>query len=269
MNHDPMEDPTVGDLVALGSALALHSQVRAGATPYAVIPAGYTVHDLEHTLPAPMRKRGTISVDDEASFIELVNRHKTAATTIYAKVSPPAFVAVINDHSAETAGWRDHKIIWAAERSHEWKTWTGANKRGMKQVEFAQFIEDNLPDIVEPAGAEMLEISRTLEAKKKVNFASGIRLSNGQTELTYEEEIQGTAAKGKLQIPEAFVIGLPVLEGGARYAVSARLRYRIAEAQLLIWFDLERPHKVLEDAVQQARASIAEKVGLPIVLGSI
>lgn len=85
----------------------------------------------------------------------------------------------------------------------------------MQQAEFAEFIERNLPDIVEPVGADMLEISRSLQAKKKVSFASGIRLANGQTELTYEEDIQGTAAKGKLQIPEIFKIGIKVIEGGS------------------------------------------------------
>lgn len=269
MNPDHMEDPAVSDLVALGSALATHARVTDGAAPYAVIPDNYAVTDLEHTLPAPLRKRGTVFAADEASFIALVSRHKTSATMIYAQSSPPSFLAIINDHGAFDTGWRDFRISWPAQHAVEWKTWTGANRRAMKQAEFAQFIEDNLPDIVEPVGADMLEISRTLEAKKKVNFASGIRLSNGQTELTYEEEIQGTAAKGKLQIPEQFLIGIPVLEGGSRYAVKARLRYRIDNAQLLMWFDLERPHKVLEDAVQQARASVAEKTGVPIVMGSV
>lgn len=50
MNHEPMKDPTVADLIALGSALALHSQVRDGATPYAVIPAGYTAGFLAQRL---------------------------------------------------------------------------------------------------------------------------------------------------------------------------------------------------------------------------
>lgn len=264
-----MEDSTVRDLLALGAALSSATLIGPAGVPYVVVPKDFRVEDLERTLPAPVRKRGVVMAGDEAAFIELATRHKAAETLIYASMSPPSFTAVINDHGPDAAGWRDHKIVWPCSLSVEWKTWSVANKNAMKQAEFAQFIEDNLPDIVEPVGADMLEISRTLEAKKKVNFASGIRLANGQTELTYEEDIQGTAAKGKLQIPETFKIGIPVFDGGQRYAVTARLRYRIADANLLMWFDLERPHKVLEDAVQQVRASIAEKTGIAIVLGSI
>lgn len=264
-----MEDSTVRDLLNLGAALSSATFIGPAGVPYVVVPKDFKVEDLERTLPAPQRKRGVVTAGDEAAFIELTNRHKTATTLIYAQMSQPSFTAVINDHGPDGAGWRDHKIVWPCSLSVEWNTWSVANKKAMKQAEFAQFVEDNLPDIVQPTGADMLEISRTLEAKKKVNFASGIRLANGQTELTYEEEIQGTAAKGKLQIPEKFVLGIPVFEGGQRYKVTARLRYRIADATLVIWFDLERPHKVLEDAVQQVRASIAEKTSLTVVLGSI
>lgn len=269
MNRDILIDAKVRDLIELGAALGDHACVIPGATPYIVVPKDFKVEDLERTLPAPQRKRGVVTAGDEAAFIELTNRHKAAESLIYATMSPPRFTAILNDHGPDSAGWRDHQIVWPCSLSIEWNTWSAANKRAMKQAEFAQFIEDNLPDIVQPTCADMLEISRTLEAKKKVNFASGIRLANGQTELTYEEEIQGTAAKGKLQIPEKFVLGIPVFEGGQRYKVTARLRYRIADATLVIWFDLERPHKVLEDAVQQVRASIAEKTSLTVVLGSI
>lgn len=87
----------------------------------------------------------------------------------------------------------------------------------MNQADFARFIEDNAPDIASPPAADMIEISRSLEAKKKVNFASAIRLDNGKTEFTYEEDIEGTAAKGRLQVPQVFTIGIPVPEGGPKW----------------------------------------------------
>ena len=114
----------------------------------------------------------------------------------------------------------------------------------------------------------MLEISRTLEAKKKVNFASAIRLDNGQNQFTYEEEISGTAQKGQLQIPEEFTIGIPVLEGGASYAVDARLRYRIAEGgKLTMWFELIRAHKVVENAAAEVWSQIEAETGLKVFNG--
>lgn len=250
---------------ALGAALADHATID--GTPIAILPPGYQAKSLDDLLLAPTRKRGVISMLDADSFCRYVADQKTDATKIYGNQQIPSFKAVFNDHG-DAAGWRDHAVNYMCPLSVEWKLWLGANKRQMNQEAFAQFIEDNAPDCVSPDAATMIEISRTLEAKKKVNFASAIRLSNGESELSYEEEISGTASKGKLKVPETFSIGIAVLEGGPRYAVHARLRYRIADKGVLtLWFDLDRPHKVLEDAVKEVWATIQDTTGFPIFNG--
>lgn len=260
-----MDENNVTAAADLGAALSTPRIV--GDTSYVVVPSGFHVHDLESMLGAPTRKRGSIAYRDADSFCRAVADQVTGSTRLYGNQQAPSFTAVFNDHAAEP-GWRDHTATYACPLSVEWKTWTAANKRQMNQEQFAQFIEDNAPDCVSPDSATMIEISRTLEAKKKVNFASGIRLSNGQNELTYEEEISGTAGKGKISVPETFSIGIAVLEGGPRYAVHARLRYRIADKGVLtMWFDLDRPHKVLEDAVKEVWQHITDTTGLPIFNG--
>jgi len=240
-----------------------------GQTPLVVLPEGYHVHDLDHLLPTPDRKHGEVVLNDAASFIAYVDGEHTDATRLYGNLNPPRFKAVINDHG-EQPGWRDYVVKYACPLSVEWKTWTASSGKQMTQEGFAQFIEDNLPDIATPPAADMLEISRSLEAKKKVNFASGIRLSNGQNELVYEEQISGTASKGKLNVPEEFTIGIPVLEGGERYAVTARLRYRIGDGgKLSMWYELVRPHKIVEDAASAVWKHIEESTGFRIFNASI
>ena len=114
-----------------------------------------------------------------------------------------------------------------------------------------------------------LEEARTLEAKKKVNFASSLRLSDGSTQFTYEEDVQGSAQKGQLQVPEVFVLAIPVFENGDLWRVEAQLRYRIADGgKLTIWYELVRPHKVIETAVKELRATIATETGLPVLVGA-
>lgn len=224
--------------------------------PHVVVPVGYQLHDFESMMPSPRRLKGKRDLCDVKSFIALYNEFKTDSSKLYGMVTPPRFVGVLNDASAGNPGWADHRVEYSCPLTIEWQTWIAKNKQPMSQVDFAQFIEDNLPDLVE--GAQMLEVSRSLEATKKVNFASGIRLSDGQNQFTYEEEIQGTAAKGQMKVPETFGLGIPVFEGGDRYAVTARLRYRIDQnGRLVLWYDLERPHKILEDAVNGVWAEIA------------
>lgn len=253
-------------IIDLAAALSNAQKIGDSGIPYSVIPYGYEVHDLEKLLEIPARKRGQIALNDAQSFINYFIKHSEQGS-IYAEIDPPKFIAVLDDHKSSTPGWRGHIANYSCPLSKEWKIWTNSNKRVMKQSEFAQFIEDNLLDIVDPPGADMLEISRSLEAKKKVNFASAIRLSNGQTELTYEEEIQGTAAKGKLNIPELFSLGIPVLDGTDPYRVDARLRYRITDGSLVIWYDLLRPHKVLESAVMDVWVEIETKTEQKIFNG--
>lgn len=265
-------DKTFADTAAaLNAGMQLADTRTVNGHPFAILPPDCSVHDLESKLPAPLRKTGAVTLNDMGSFIAYVLAEKIAATRLYGSFTNPGFLAVFNDHHSVTEqspGWRDYRASYDCPLSVEWKTWTTGSGKQMTQEQFAQFIEDNLPDIANPPAADMLEISRSLEAKKKVNFASGIRLANGQNELTYEEQISGTAAKGKLSVPEMFTIGIPVLEGGIKYAVESRLRYRIADAgKLTMWFELVRPHKIVEDAALAVWQEIEQKTGLTVFNG--
>lgn len=264
-----MENPNETQ-TALQAGLALANIRQLGRHPLVVVPDDTAIHSLEKFLPAPLRKKGHTTLNDVGSFILLVNAEKKPSTRLYGNLINPLFHAVFNDHADGTEpGWQDHSAKYACPLSIEWKTWLAQSGRQMSQADFAAFIENNLPDIASPPAADMLEISRSLEAKKKVNFASGIRLSNGQNELTYEEEITGTAQKGKLSVPEIFTIGIPVLEGGARYQVEAKLRYRIADGgKLTMWFELVRPHKILEHAVTEVRVQIETATALLMLNGT-
>lgn len=251
-----------------GAALTEASRVEDTAAPYVLVPSEWRREDVEDTMQFPIRKRGLAKLRDVGSFVRYYKKHAGTAGEIYGDKQDGTFVAVFNGHTAGVAGWGDHRASYACPQSKEWLTWTGKSGRSMSQVDFAQFIEDNLPDIIEPAGADMLEVSRSLEATKKVQFAQSTRLNNGANELQYEETVAGTAAKGKLQIPETFTLGIKVFEGGEPYKVQARLRYRINENKtLLMWYELVRPHKIVEAAVNDVWKQIEEQAATVIFSG--
>lgn len=272
-------NPAKGDVqAALDAGLAMaRQQAVDDAHSFVVLPAGATVHSLEKQCLQPLRARGTVSLRDMRSFIAYIRERSNPvmelnSRRIYGVVTPkPSFRCVFNDHGvAPEAGWRDDIAMFDCPLSEEWQRWTTKNGVKMDQEAFAQHIEDNLPDIAEPTAADMLEVSRSLEAKKKVNFASGLRLSNGQTQFTYEEQVEGTAAKGRILVPEVFALGVPVFEGGDRYRLEARLRYRIADGgKLTMWYDLLRPHKIIEDATAFVWKSIEAELGCKVLNGGI
>lgn len=266
----------VGDVLrlALGASMARAEPRRVGSAdmPFIVIPDDHAIKSLEHTLEQPFRIRAKVELNDAASFIAYINKHKLEETALYGSMGDkPVFVGVIDDNAAGVAAWREHKATYACPLSHEWDTWNSSlhNGKAKTQVEFARFVEDNLLDIVEPSAAEVLAVSRTLEAKKAVSFSSGVRLDNGDVQFLYNEETKGTAGKGTIDVPERFTIAIPVFEGGDKYAIDARLRYRISDTgQLSMWYELERPHKVIEHATKEVWKAIAEGTSLTIINGN-
>lgn len=267
---------TVADVVALaatvGMAISEPKRVNTGDIPFVVIPNDHSVKKLEDTLLNPLRTRATVAINAADSFIAYINKHKTDATALYGLMGEkPSFLAIIDDNLNGIAAWREHQVRYACPLSPEWLIWTSKENNGKakSQVEFARFIEDNLLDIAEPTSAEMLVVSRTLEAKKSVEFKSGVRLDNGDVQFTFNEETKGTAGKGTIEVPERFGIAIPVFEGGDKYMVDARFRYRISNGgELTMWYELERPHKVIEHATKEVWAAIADGTGLPITNGN-
>jgi uncharacterized protein YfdQ (DUF2303 family) len=87
----------------------------------------------------------------------------------------------------------------------------------------------------------------------------------------YQEEVKGSVETkgGTMKVPDCFTLKLPVFLGGVVYQVDARLRYRINDGKLLIWYDLHRPHKVVEAATAAVTASIRKGIGEdPMYLGA-
>ncbi|MFZ7336918.1 DUF2303 family protein [Comamonas jiangduensis] len=274
------EVPT--ETAALAVLAACNQEVRkVGETPVLLAPQGFQSINLEKLLPAPTRKRGTVVLNDAESFIAVVNDQKTEATRMFSTVNPPTFTAVFNGVAAE-AGWGDHLAKYNAPLSPEWKIWTAIDGKAMGQVEVAQFLEANLVDVLHvpendpdkglmqsPDGSTLLEVCRTLEATKKVDFKSSVRLGDGSTQFTYNEDVQGSAKAGTLSVPEHFTIAVPVFENGDKWPLLVRFRYRIDSGVLKIWFELVRPHKIIEVAVKELREQIAKETALQVLNGAL
>lgn len=236
-----------------------------------------TVTPLEKFSANPLRKRATASFMDADSLSAYINAHKIAAQTVILgtfTIDGGKFVSVLDYHAqGETgaANWGQHVASFTPQVTPEWARWNANNDKLLPQVVFANFIEDNLPDIVSPASADLLEIVQDLVAKKSVNFRSSNRLSNGESALVYEEQIEssGTKNRAELKVPNTFTIFVAPFVGCEPVSIDARLRFRIEEnGRLSFSYILNRPHKVIEAAFKAMRQEIASKTGLPVLLGS-
>jgi uncharacterized protein YfdQ (DUF2303 family) len=266
-------------LASLAQALGKPFTVDQIKAPLALVPAGVSLEVLEQHLPAPVRTKQHLNVLDAETFIDYVKRFTTSATVVFCNgPNGRTFRVVFDYHQPDQPAWGSHTASYACPLTVEWGNWKQNDRKKMTQAEFAEFIEDNVKDVVTndqtpgaPTAADMLEISRTLQAQKNITFRQGTRLDNGQVQLTYNEEIDGRAGEtGQLRIPEQFYIGVKPFIGGEAFLVSARFRYRIVEGRLQVWYELVRPDKVLEEAYAAVRNTISEGINeVPMYEASI
>jgi uncharacterized protein YfdQ (DUF2303 family) len=244
-----------------------------GRTAHLVIPEGCKHVDLtpllEKASPEPQRKRGTVQFSELASFnLYVVDQGDPVHTYIYADADSRTLTAVLNDQvkGRAAAGWRDFRAVYTAELSREFATWQAHDRKVMEQEEFAIFLEDNIADIVDPAGETMLQVASSLQAKTEVQFASHKRLDNGQVQFLYNETTEARAAGGSLEVPREFALGVRLFKNGDGYRVRARLKYRLHSGKLKFWYELERPENAIEDAFK-AYIDQAREHGFTVLLG--
>lgn len=263
----------VKQLVDLGRAAA---DVRTiGNTPLVVIPNDHKVVPLREYVnnsdaERPLRKQGTVKVLDSGSFCEYYSLFSDEHSRVFADETVSKVLAVLDYHGAgeNAPRWGAHRVELVLRHSEEWKAWESFDGQRKSQMEFAEFLEDNAPDIVTPDAATMLEVARDLRAKTDVDFGSAVRMSNGSVQFKYTEQVKSTYGAGNVDVPEQFVISIPVYLGCDRVRITARLRHRINSGKLTFWYDLLRSDVVKRDAFLAIRKSIADTLHISVINGS-
>lgn len=250
------------------------------------IPDGYrlaTDAELEALQNAPYRKKGHASFKAADSFVLYVNKHKQPESLLYAQVNahnhqnPLVITAVFNDHqngvlNDSRAGWKDFTAGLTPQASHEWMTWTKCDGQRMSQFQFAQFIEDNIKDVASedgyPTGTEMLKMAVQFELSQDKRIKSAIRIQSGGTNIEYVDN-DDAATVERMQAFDKFMLGIPVFWQGQAYYLEAKLRYRVREGVLSLWYDLVRSDLVVDDAVRQILSDVESKTEVPVLYGEV
>lgn len=238
-----------------------------GKIPAALVPEGFKLSllpELEKHLPCPLRKKGNRQLDDAESFIFYAKEHGTPETCrIYLRADFPR-------------GEIEFTATYAPKKSEEWKRWTSQNRTALLQAEFASFLEDNLADIAPPSaekpklpnGSQMLALALNFQATSEKSFKSQTRLQSGGVELEYIDR-EDDATRGKMETFERFELGLAPLFNGSAYRLEARLKYRVRDQKLSVWYELIRPDKVLEAATKDLVELIKNETGFPVLMGQL
>jgi uncharacterized protein YfdQ (DUF2303 family) len=234
------------------------------------------VISMERFADAPYRRRGLVLFDEPDSFSAYVNEFKDPAETrIYASLAGRVAVAVINDDDATmpvtTGAWRDHRAELRVRATPEWERWRKLDGRLQSQTDFAEHLELNLPDIVEPVAADLVEIARSFTASTDVQFRSAVNLQSGETRFAYDENTvaKATGSGGStIDIPRIFKLKIAVFQGTDPIEVAARLRYRLGGGNLSIGYLLDKADDIEREAFKAEVGMVGEATGLDPLYGS-
>lgn len=244
---------------------------------------------------APERRKGTASVGDLASFITHVNRFKDDDSIIFADNSPqnPKLTAVLDYHKKTAKGeprFGEHRTVYNFPISDEWALWTSKDGQIFGQSEFAAFIEDNILDCISPADGDtenneqlvalrtllggnfaspdkLVTLSRGLAVNESAKVVGKVNLSTGEGQINFETQ-HTDAAGAPVNVPNLFLIAIPVFEGGERYRIAIRLRYRVRNGAVAWFYEIYKPENIFIDAFKGACTVAAKETDLPLLVGS-
>lgn len=244
-----------------------------GDKPFAIVPSDTYVADLEAFAQKPARKRSTVSVDRVQSLADYTKQYGgiDGSTMAFASLNDAAIRVLLDYHNPKKneARWADHRVVYQMTETREWKKWLSMDGRVMPQVEFAEFLEDRMPEIVDPPAADLWTLVTTLEAKRKVNFSSHVRLDDGTAKLTYDEEIstRGGTAKGHVEVPPSITLAIRPFEGMDKWQLQVRLRYRLKEGTLAFFYQIVEPDRVREACFEDQVEKFEQAAGLTCIRG--
>lgn len=229
---------------------------------FMTVPEGTSLRSLKEFLPPPPRVKQQVELLSVDSFCGYLERYATPNSLIFANEPSAKYDCVLDYHPSNQSetpsirGHADHVVAYTCPQSDPWKLWNNLNGQLFGQVEFAEFVEQNLKDIVTPSGGELMQVALELRVHKTASFQSDIRLDNGQVQLRYEEEIKGDTKQKDLIIPIELKLALPVFVDGPRYELFARFRYSMTDGKLKMGFQLIRPKDVYNAAVKEVTKAI-------------
>ncbi|MCI7353071.1 MAG: DUF2303 family protein [[Actinobacillus] rossii] len=130
-------------------------------TPAILARDDFSVKSLEHLQKAPNRIRQAVTVSTAKSLIDYVNKFKITGTSIFCDLDKLTVKTIFDYHAnSQEARWGDHTASYTCPHSKDWNAWIGKNKNAMGQIEFAQFIENNIHCVASEgnvaSGAELL-----------------------------------------------------------------------------------------------------------------
>lgn len=265
-----LNDPEDTSLNALETALLLGREraprlianpLQDGA-PFVVLRNADGSERIEYIPPSmkvvPQRTIRRARAVDIDGLLTYWKAHATGESNIYFN-GKDTIHCIFDDHVKGVPEFCGHTLTYTMLPSPELERWTQKNTVHFATTEaFAEFIENNVADFVDPTGARMLEIALNFHATSKASYSKAVRLQNGSIQLQYTQE--NNAGAGTIAVPDGFRIVIRIFDYAIdKYAIDARLRWRLKGSALEIWYELIDLEKILREASDRLIMDIEAK----------
>lgn len=221
----------------------------------------------------PQFVKQTVRLTDALSMEAYLNRFRNPSTLMFASIKDSAIVGIVDYHGEATdqhpivkPDFGTHIAVMALAFSQEWLMWTGSNTKMMEHVEFASFLEENCLDVVEPVGAELLELCRDLQVRQDVHFASSVRLGD-KVSVEFSKDENATT-KSNMELPIEFTISIPVYFNEPPVAVRCLMRRKIDHGELRLGYKMVRLENIRQADFQRIVGAIEGGTTVPAVFGT-
>ena len=260
--------------------------------PLVMVPKGYEAKnmmaELDKLRDRPKRKEGTANLQTAESFVQHAKRHADANSALFASGETNLRVQAVYDYHDKEGGKArhgKHRAIYKFPISLEMQAWMANDGERMSQQDFAEFLEDRLIDVFDPEQAneaekaiaaqlelelatpsKLLTLSRGLSVTVEHEIHQNTALGSGAGQLVFKERHKDTAGQ-PLSVPGGFLLAIPVFDGGDRWKLLARLRYRVVNQRVMWTYQLHKVREVIREAFQEAATGIALSTELPLFFG--
>lgn len=230
----------------------------------------------------------TTQLQTSLALTQYLHRFKDADSIMFGDVMTSKVTAILDYHVRPTANAPEvdgasvnagipasepakprhsaHRAVLQLRHAQEWAVWTTANEKLMTHVNFANFLEENAMDVINPDGAALLELIRDLNVKSGSTFKSQVR--QGDVVKVEYQKSDDVSSKEEIEMPVGFTLNIPVYFGELPVTMNALIRRKVDDGQLFLGFKIQRLENVKQTEFLRIVDEISAETDVETVLGN-
>lgn len=230
----------------------------------------HTVPGLNPALPEFVSQTETMI--EPKSFIDYLIQFKSPTAVCRASLGQNSIVAVLDYHGrsrsgeavAAVPGRGKHMATLMCPFDADYAKWRARFGKLLDQKSVIEFVEEMIHTIGAPPAADLIEALGDIEIERVVKFKSARNDKNGNISFGYEEKDGETTRSGQYSLPDHIVIVVPIFQGGNLIQLTAKLRFRMKDGDLVLGFAVPGIENIEREAFRSIGEAVRAETDTPV-----